>query len=71
MHLSRAAVPSRRTYTPVMDLGSIFYSRGVKLIVTGGHISLMVAFTGPNVILGLYKCNYSLTVRQELRAATG
>ena len=29
------------------------YSRGVKLIFTGGHISLMVAFKGPNVILGL------------------
>ena len=31
-----------------------------------GHISLEVAFKGPNVILGLYKCNYSLTVKQEL-----
>ena len=29
----------------------------------GGHISLTVAFKGPNVILGLYKCNYSLTVK--------
>lgn len=28
-------------------------SRGVKLIVTGGHISPMVAFKGPNVISGL------------------
>ena len=34
--------------------------RGVKLIFTGDHISLAVAFKGPNVILGLYKCNYSL-----------
>ena len=33
--------------------------RGVKLIFTGGHISLVVAFKGPCVILGLYKCNYS------------
>ena len=47
------------------------YSRGVKLIFTGGHISLAVAFKGPNVILGLCKCNYSLTVKQELGAAAG
>ena len=46
------------------------YDRGVKLIVTGGHISLTVAFKGPNVILALYKCNY-LSVKQELGAATG
>ena len=38
---------------------------GVKLIVTRGHISLTVAFKGPNVILGLYKCNYSLTRGKE------
>ena len=31
----------------------------------GGHISLLVAFKGPNVILGLYKCNY-LTKGKEL-----
>ena len=37
----------------------------------GGHISLAVAFRGPDVILGLYKCNYSLTVKQELGAAAG
>ena len=37
--------------------------RGVTLTFTGGHISLAVAFKGPNVILGLYKCNYSLTLR--------
>ena len=37
--------------------------RGVKLIFTGGHISFMVAFKGLNVVLGLYKCNYSLTVQ--------
>ena len=47
------------------------YSRGVKLIFTGGHISLAVAFKGMNVILGLYKCNYSLTVKRELGAAAG
>ena len=44
---------------------------GIKLIFTGDHISLEVAFKGPNVILGLYKCNYSLTVKQELSAAAG
>ena len=44
--------------------------QGVKLIFTGGHISLMVAFKGPNVILGLYKCNYTLTRGKELGAAT-
>ena len=42
---------------------------GVKLMFTGGHISLAVVFKGPNVILGLYKCNYSLTVKQELGTA--
>ena len=30
----------------------------------------MVAFKGLNVILGLYKCNYSLTRGKELGAAT-
>ena len=42
------------------------YSRGVKLIVTGGHICLAIAFKGPNVILELYKYNYSFTVNREL-----
>ena len=45
--------------------------RGVELIFTGGHISLVVAFKGLNVILGLYKCNYSLTRGKELSTATG
>ena len=45
--------------------------RGVKLIFTRGHISLVVAFKGMNVILGLCKCNYSLTRGKELSAATG
>ena len=31
----------------------------------------MVAFKGPNIILGLYKCNYSVTVKRELGAAAG
>ena len=47
------------------------WSRGVKLIFTQGHISLVVAFKGPNVIWGLYKCNYSLTRGKELSAAAG
>ena len=42
--------------------------RGVKLMFTGGHISLEVAFKGANVILGLYKC-YSLTRGKELGTA--
>ena len=46
------------------------YSRGVKLIFTGGHLSLVVAFKGPKVILGLYECNYSLTRGKELSDAT-
>ena len=46
------------------------YGRGVRLIFTRGHISLAVAFKGPNVILGLYKCNYSLPVNRELGTAT-
>ena len=45
------------------------YSRDVKLIFSRGHISLTVAFKGPNVILGLYKCNYSLTRGKEFGAA--
>ena len=45
------------------------HSRGVRVIFTEGHISLAVAFKGPNVILGLYKCNYSLTRGKELGAA--
>ena len=46
-------------------------NRGVKLIFTGGHISLAVAFKWPNVTLGVDKCNYSLTVKRELCAAAG
>ena len=45
--------------------------RSVRFIFTGGHISLAVAFRGPNVILGLYKCNYSLTRGKELGTAAG
>ena len=45
-------------------------NRGVKLIFTKSHVSLAVTFKEPNIILGLYKCNYSLTVKRELSAAT-
>ena len=45
--------------------------RGVKLIFTRGHISLGVAFKGPNVILGLNECNSSVTRGEELGTATG
>ena len=47
------------------------YGYSVKFIFTGGHISLTVAFRGPEVILGLYKCNHSLTRGKGLSAATG
>ena len=40
--------------------------RGVKLIFTGGHVSLVVAFKGLSIILGLYTFNYSLTRGKEL-----
>ena len=51
-------------------IDNIVYTRGVKLIFTRGHISLTVTFKGPNVILGLYKCNYSLTWGKEFGATT-
>ena len=38
------------------NISTIPYGRSVKLIFTGGHISLMVAFKGPNVeLLALVK----------------
>ena len=43
-------------------------SRDVKLVFTGGHTSLVVAFKGLNVILGL-NVNYSLTRGKELSTA--
>ena len=43
----------------------------VKPVFTRGHISFAVAFKGLNVISGLYKCNYSLTVKGEFGAAAG
>ena len=56
-----------RTETVVMFL----IEQGCQTHFTGGHISLEVAFKGPNVILGLYKCNYALTRGKELGTATG
>ena len=56
---------------PVSFTARRSYDRGIKLIFTGGHISLAVAFKGLNVILGLYKCNYSLPRGKELGAAAG
>ena len=47
----------------------ISLGQGVKLIFSGDHISLMVAFKGLKVILELYKCNYSLTRGKELGTA--
>ena len=41
----------------------------VKLIFTRDQVSLAVAFKGSNIILGLYKCNYFLTVKRELGTA--
>ena len=49
----------------------LLWARGAKLIFTRGHICLVVAFKGLNVILGLYKCNYSLIGGKELGAAAG
>ena len=45
--------------------------RDVRPIFTRGHISLAVAFKGLIVILGLYECNCSLTVKQELALPPG
>ena len=45
--------------------------QGYQIHFHPGHISLVVAFKGPNVILGLFKCNYSLTRGKELGAAAG
>ena len=50
-----------------LELG--IFNRGVKLIFTGGHISLKVGLKGLKVILGLYNCNYSLTRGKELGVA--
>ena len=41
----------------------LYLFRGVELPFTRGHISLVVPFKGLNAILGLYKCNYTLTVK--------
>ena len=49
-------------------MNELIIYQGIKLMFTGGHISLVVAFKGPSVILGLCKCNYSLTRGKELGA---
>ena len=49
----------------------LFYYKGLKLIFTRGYISLAVAFKGPNINLGLYMCNFSLTRGKELSTAAG
>ena len=53
----------------VAGVVDFLWDKGVTLIFTQGHISLEVAFKGLNVILGLYKCNYSLIVQRELSTA--
>ena len=45
--------------------------QGCQTHVTGDHSCLMVALKGPNIILGLYKCNYFLTRGKELCTAAG
>ena len=46
-------------------------SRGVKLIFTGGPHQPCGCLQRAECNLGWYKCNYSLTVKRELSAATG
>ena len=62
---SPKALVNTRMYvaTPLIIAG------GVKLIFTGGHVSLAVASKGPNIILGLCTCNYSLTKGKKLGGA--
>ena len=49
---------------------SITLKQGVSnSFALGATLSLEVAFKGPNVILGLYECNYSLPGGKELNAA--
>ena len=43
----------------INEISEIYFKiifRGVKLIFTGGYISLVAAFEGPEVILQLYNC---------------
>ena len=58
--------PHMNPMNNINKVETILQVRGVKLIFTRGHISLEVAFKGPDVILGLCKCNYSLTRGKEL-----
>ena len=70
IHLSSAHCVSGTVSLGTVAMAHLFpLEPGVKLIFTGGHISLMVAFKGPNVILGLYKYNYPLTSGKDLGTA--
>ena len=62
--LSQSAQAARTTYHRLGGLNKrtslpSFYSRGVKLIFTGGHISPAAAFKGLNVISSPYQLRYS------------
>ena len=54
-----------------VSVKSIWSRTGVSTHFYLGYISLLVAFKGPNVILGLYKCKYFLTRVKELGALPG
>ena len=70
IHLSSAHCVSGTVSLGTVAMAHLFpLEPGVKLIFTGGHISLTVAFKGPNVILGLYKYNSPLTSGKDLGTA--
>ena len=51
------------TIEEMLALGmNAFESDGYRGVKFSPGATSGVAFKGPNVILGLYKCNYSLTV---------
>ena len=47
------------------------FRAGVSNSFSPGTTSASVAFKWLNVTLGLYRCNYSLTIKRELGAAAG
>ena len=60
------------TIEEMLALGmNAFESDGYRGVKFSPGATSGVAFKGPNVILGLYKCNYSLTVKGELSTAAG
>ena len=63
----RNKVPGRKKQLKRLVVDAL--EQGYQSHFHRGHTSLMVAFKGPNVILGLYKCDYSLTVKRELGSA--